>query len=584
MTSKRIQIGTYLVIGIFLILCFRLWQLQVLEGTKYRKMSEENRLRIVKIPAPRGIIYDRNGTPLVKNVPFYSVSMSPDTSRDIDIDGLSKLLDIKKDDLAEKLNNKNNSQFMPIKLKQGLTFQEIARIEARRSDFPGLFIETDWGREYPFGKVAAHLIGYLGKITSAQMNNPELQHFSSEMLVGQWGVELLYDEQLRGIPGERVIEVDALGRELRMIQEKAYAKGHDLNLSIDISIHKAIENAFGEKAGAFVAIKPDSGEILALESIPSFDPNVFSRGVSSKEWKALMEDPKKPMLNRALQSQYPPGSTFKIITAVAAMEEAAITPETRIYCTGGISYGRWTFGCWRKGGHGYVDFHKGIVESCDVYFYELGKRLGIEKIAKYATALGLGSETGIKLVKERAGLIPSVQWKKEHRGLPWYLGDTFISAIGQGFVTATPIQMALMTATFANGGHVYRPSLVRGDYSPVRTVALKPETIKRVKEGLADVVNAGNGTAQGARSSLALIAGKTGTAQVAAKRKGALSGRFMDHAWFVAFAPVENPEIAVAVFVEHGGGGGAVAAPIAKKGIEAHLRAESQHSSNGSPK
>ncbi len=576
MILKRIQLGSYIIIGILLILCFRLWQLQILDGDKYKRLSEDNRLRILKTPAPRGIIYDRNGTPLVKNIPFFSVSITTDNFRGIDTGSLAALLGLTKKEVEEKLNKKDNSPFVPVKLKQGLSFGEIARIEARRSDFPGLFVETDVGREYLFGKVGAHIIGYLGKITAYQLNNPELRYFPPDALIGQWGVEALFDNQLRGMPGERIIEVDALGRELRMIQERPSVKGTDINLSIDINIQKAVEDAFGEKAGALVAIKPDSGEILALESLPSFNPNIFSMGIAYNDWKAIIEDKKKPMLNRAVQSQYPPGSTFKIITAIAALEEGIINPDTKINCTGGINYGRWTFGCWKKGGHGPVDFHRAIVESCDVYFYELGRRLGIDKIYKYATAFGLGRETGIELipVKERKGLIPNAEWKKEKKRLPWYLGDTFISAIGQGYITATPIQMALMTATFANGGKIYKPSLIKIDQSPSGIINLKPETVKMIKEALSGVVNDPNGTAQGARSSLTVIGGKTGTAQVVGKKKGLSGERFMDHAWFVAFAPVDNPEIALSVFVEHGGGGGTVAAPIAKRAIEAYFKSK----------
>ncbi len=582
MILKRIQLGSYIIIGILLILCFRLWQLQILDGDKYKRLSEDNRLRILKTPAPRGIIYDRNGTPLVKNIPFFSVSITTDNFSGIDTDSLAAVLGLTPKEVEEKLTKKDNSPFVPVKLKQGLSFGEIARIEARRSDFPGLFVETEVGREYLFGKVGAHIIGYLGKITTSQLNNPDLRHFPSDALIGQWGVEALFDNQLRGIPGERIIEVDALGRELRMIQERPPVKGTDINLSIDIQIQKAVEDAFGEKAGALVALKPDSGEILALESLPSFDPNIFSMGIAYNDWKSLMEDKKKPMLNRAVQSQYPPGSTFKIITAIAALEEGIIDPDTKINCTGGINYGRWTFGCWKKGGHGPVDFHRAIVESCDVYFYELGRRLGIDKIHKYATAFGLGRETGIELipVKEKSGLIPNTEWKKEKKRLPWYLGDTFISAIGQGYITTTPIQMAAMMATFANGGNVYKPSLIKGSYQPARTINLKPETIRMIKEALSGVVNESNGTAQGARSSLAVIGGKTGTAQVVGKKKGLAGERFMDHAWFVAFAPVDDPEIALSVFVEHGGGGGAVAAPIAKRAIEAYLKSQALRARN----
>ncbi|MDI6801722.1 MAG: penicillin-binding protein 2 [Thermodesulfovibrionales bacterium] len=575
MVLKRAKLCPYLIIAISIIFCFRLWQLQILDGDKYKALSEDNRLHIVKTPAPRGIIFDRNNVPLVKNVPFFSVSITPENLTDIDMDSLSSLLGLPKRELEEKLNKNDNSPFVPLKLKQGLSFQEVARIEARHSDFPGLFVETDVGREYPYGKVGAHLVGYLGKITPAQFNNPILRHFPPDALIGQWGVEALYDDHLRGTAGEKIIEVDAMGRELRMLQERQPVRGKDINLSIDINIQKAVEEAFGNKAGALVAIKPDSGEILALESLPSFDPNFFSRGINYEYWKLLTEDKKKPMLNRAVQSQYPPGSTFKIITAIAALEEGVIDLHAKVNCTGGISHGKWTFGCWKKGGHGDIELRRAIIESCDVYFYELGKRLGIDKIHKYATAFGMGRETGIQLMplKERKGLIPDAEWKKEKKNLPWYLGDTFISAIGQGYVSVTPIQSAIMMAAVANGGHIYQPTFIKGGNAPSETITLKPETISIIRDALKGVVNEANGTAYGSRSSITTLGGKTGTAQVVGK-SGLRGERFMDHAWFVAFAPVDKTDIALSVFVEHGGHGSSAAAPIAKKAIEAYMKSQ----------
>lgn len=556
-----------------MLICLRLFHLQIFEGSKYKKLSEDNRLRILKVSAPRGIIYDRNGNPLVKNIPYFSVSIVFDKKNYPDIDALSKLIGIEPFEIEQKLK-KHNSPFMPVKLKQGLNFIEIARIESRKSDFPGLFIETDISREYLYGTTASHIIGYLGKINPFQVNDPELKHMPSDALTGQWGIEKLFDKELRGQSGERIIEVDAMGRELRLLQQTSPFKGKDTKLSIDINLQKAAEEAFGHKNGALIAIKVDSGEILAMVSLPSFDPNKFSRGLSAKEWGAIMEDKRKPMLNRAIQSQYPPGSIFKIITAVAAIEEGVIDPLTKINCTGGLNYGKWTFGCWKKGGHGPMDMHRAIAESCDVYFYEIGKRLGIDRIYKYAILFGLGKETGIEItpLKEKRGLIPNAEWKKEKVKLPWYLGDTFISAIGQGFVTMTPIQAATMTAIFANGGYIYKPTFIKGEYAHIDKINLKPETIRIVKDALSAVVNEPNGTAHGSKSYITKIAGKTGTAQVVGKGKKLSGERFMDHAWFVAYAPAEKPEIAVSVFVEHGGGGGAVAAPIAKKAIEAYFQ------------
>ena len=572
MQLKKIKLGSYIIVAAFFFFCFKLLQLQVIEGDRYRALSESNRLRIVKTPAPRGIIFDRNETPLVKDVPFFSVSISPESLKGLDLDALAKFLGVEKNEIEGKLNRKDNSPFIPLKIKEGLSFPEIAHIEAGKSDFPGLFVETDIGREYPFGKVGAHIIGYLGKLTPAQFENPDYRNFPPDALIGQWGVEAVYDKELRGTPGERIIEVDALGRELRLIQQRPSVKGNDITLSIDIDIQKAVDEEFKDKAGSLVAIKPDTGEILALESLPSFDPNVFSRGIQYQDWAALMEDKKNPMLNRALQSQYPPGSTFKIITATAAMEEGVIELDKKINCTGGIRYGKWTFGCWKKGGHGPTDFHRAIVESCDTYFYEVGRRLGIDKIYKYATALGLGKDTGLNLmIRERHGLIPNTEWKRQKKKMPWYLGETYNAAIGQGYVSVTPIQMARMIATFSNGGTVYPLSLIKGGSKAIGQLGIKPVTIETIKEALAGVVNEPGGTGHAAQSQAVIISGKTGTAQVIGKQRGVSGEKYMDHAWFVAFAPLDKPEIALSVFVEHGGHGGTAAAPIAKRAIEAYL-------------
>jgi penicillin-binding protein 2 len=578
--SEKILIITYTVIVAFLLLVMRLWQLQILQGSEYRKLSEDNRLRIISIPAPRGIIFDRNGIQLVKNSPYYYASLIPDEFDIRKVDSLSKALNMPVEDIFEKINKNALSPFSPIRLKQGLSFTEVALIEARRSDFPGLIIEAEVSREYLYGDVGSHLIGYLGKLNPSQAKDPALKDIPPDTFIGQWGVELLFDKSLRGTLGKRVIEVDALGREIRLLQEKPPLKGKDITLSIDINLQEEAEKAFGERAGALVAIKPDTGEILGMVSKPSFDPNLFAKGISYDKWIAFTQDKKNPMLNRALQSQYPPGSTFKIVTAIAALEEGIISPETKVDCRGGIDYGRWHFGCWRKQGHGVVSLHRAIVESCDTYFYEAGKRLGIDKIYDYATNLGLGKKTGIELGREKQGLIPNAKWKLKNKKQPWFLGETFNAAIGQGYVAVTPIQLAVMTSIIANGGNLYRPTLIKGAQPIISgKVKIRSDTLEIVKSGLFGVVNEPGGTGWAAKSQLMSIGGKTGTAQVVAIKRDSqyLPEKFRDHAWFVAFAPVEKPEIALAILVEHGGHGGGAAAPIAKRAIEGYMNSKNKN-------
>jgi penicillin-binding protein 2 len=571
---EKIFFSLYVIVVLFLIILIRLWQLQILQGDEYRRISESNRLRVIGTPAPRGIIFDRNGFPLVKNAPYFCVSLIPGEFDSGDIAALSKLLDMPVDEITDRISQEGQSPFIPVRLKEGLDFREVSYIEARRSDFPGLMIETEETRKYLYGSTAAHVIGYLGKMTPSQAKDPEFRDVPPDAFIGQWGVEKLFDTSLRGVAGKRIIEVDALGREIRLLKGTPPIKGKDLTLSIDIALQKEAEKAFEGRAGALVALQPGTGEILGLVSEPSFDPNKFATGISSEDWRSLSEDEKLPMLNRAIQSQYPPGSTFKIIMAIAGLEEGVINDSTTVDCKGGIRFGRWHFGCWKKSGHGVISLRRALVESCDVFFYEVGKRLGIDRIYDYATRFGLGRPTGITLVSEKSGLIPNTRWKMEKKKEPWYLGETFVNSIGQGYVSATPVQMAVMMSAVANGGRIYKPTLLTTD-TPVLlgNTGVREETLEKVRSYLSGVVNDPDGTGGAARSAVTTIGGKTGTAQVVALRHGSRSGaaKFRDHAWFVAFAPVAKPEIALSVFVEHGGHGGSAAAPVAKKAVEAYL-------------
>ncbi len=575
--TEKIPVISYLLIMGFVILLLRLWQLQILQGDEMREISESNRLRVIGVPAPRGIIFDRNNVPLVKNTPYFCASVIPHEFDEDNVAELARLLNMDETILFEKITRKAASPFTPVRVKEGLSFREVSFIEARRSDFPGLLIEIETSREYMYGNVGAHLIGYLGKLSPSQAKDPGFRDVPPDAFIGQWGVERLFDKSLRGSAGRRIIEVDAVGREIRLLYETPPAKGSDLVLSIDIALQKEAEKAFEGRAGALVALKPDTGEVLGMVSSPSFDPNKFAKGISYQDWKELMEDKKLPMLNRAIQSQYPPGSTFKIITGIAALEEHAIDTGTTVDCRGGLSYGRWHFGCWKKTGHHVVSFHRALVESCDVFFYEAGKRVNFDKVHDYALSLGLGEETGIPLGKEKKGLIPSTEWKLQTKKTPWFLGETFINSIGQGYVSVTPVQLAVMMSTVANDGSVYRPTILK-DAAPelIKKAAISQETLDIVKSALKGVVHEPGGTGAAAQSSLVTIGGKTGTAQVVGIRKDSkyLAEKHRDHAWFVSFAPVEKPEIALSVFVEHGGHGGTAAAPIAKKAIDAYFLPE----------
>jgi penicillin-binding protein 2 len=575
-TEKIVVIGFLIIIG-FLVLLLRLWQLQILQGSEMREVSESNRLRVIGVPAPRGIIFDRNRIPLVKNTPYFCATVIPQEFDRNNLLALSQLLNIPEKDLYDRIILKAASPFTPVRVKEGLPFSEVSYIEARRSDFPGLLVEIETSREYIYGDVGAHLIGYLGKLNPRQSKDPSFKDVPPEAFIGQWGVERLFDQSLRGTAGQRIIEVDAVGREIRLLYETPPVKGTDLSLSIDIALQKEAEKAFAGRAGALVALKPDTGEVLGLISSPSFDPNKFAKGINYRDWRDLMEDKKLPMLNRAIQSQYPPGSTFKILTAIAALEEGAIDTGTKVDCKGSISYGRWHFGCWRKKGHNVVAIRKALVESCDVFFYETGKRVGFDKVHDYALKFGLGEVTGITLGNEKKGLIPDSRWKLATKKTPWFLGETFINSIGQGYVSATPIQLAVMMSAVANNGYVYKPLIVK-DSVPALVIKanIKPETLEIVRDALKGVVNEPGGTGGAARSAMTTVGGKTGTAQVVGIRKDSkyLAEQFRDHAWFVSFAPVEKPEIALSVFVEHGGHGGSAAAPIAKKAIEAYLLPE----------
>ncbi len=568
----------------------RLAYLQLNQGRHFAEISEHNRIRLQDIPPTRGMIYDRNGILLVDNQPSFDLSLIREDVEDMPflLSNLETLLDLPAPVVKERLAKfRSSPPFVPITIKPDLTRRELARVETYKYENPGLFISTEPRRYYLFPELAVHIVGYTGLVTERQLATGRLKGVKLGDRVGQYGVEQAWQSVLAGRRGGRQVEVDATGRRLSVLQEIPAQPGNNIILTIDARLQRAAEEAMGDKAGSVVALDPQTGEVLAMVSRPSFDQTKFIRGITSKEWKALSGDPLHPLENRALSGQYPPGSTYKIVTAIAGLMENIITPETTFFCPGQYHFGGRDYRCWKKGGHGTISLHRALVESCDVYFYRLGQKLGVDRLAKYARALGLGSVTGVGLHPERPGLVPTSKWKKKRFGVPWQDGETLSVSIGQGFNLVTPLQAANLIATVANGGHLLQPQLVLriekadgtivSDFKPkVRpNLKLRPDVIRRVKKALSGVVNEERGTGRRARIENIKVGGKTGTAQVITleKFKGVkkiedIPYKYRDHAWFVAFAPVDDPKIAVSVVAEHSGHGGSQAAPVARQVIE----------------
>lgn len=561
------------------LLGLRLWQLQILDGPYYGELSRHNRTRSIVLEPARGLIYDRHGIVLANNLPSFNLYVTREDvqDREVLVRKVSQLLALDPEDLREKLETPRRV----VRLKEGLTLREAALIESHRLDLPGVTVQPESERNYPVGPYAAHLLGYVGEVSPRQLDASEADLLHGGSIVGKAGVEKTYDQVIRGEEGQKVIEVDALGHEKRTLSVNRPRAGNDLHLTIDFRLQQVAEDLLAEEAGAIVAMDPETGEVLALASHPTFDPNALSGDLTAEEWMAIVQDAAHPLTNRAIQGQYPPGSVFKIIMAAAALESKAIGPKDREICPGGFWFGRRFYRDWKPGGHGSVDVNQAIVESCDVFFYKVGHRMGIGTIAWYAEQFGLGRRTGIGLPGERDGIVPSEAWKRQTRGQPWYPGETISVSIGQGYVSVTPLQMASLIAAVANDGVLVQPHLVRAvrvresgalqqiTVLPRGRVPMARETLARIKDALAQVVT--KGTARSARSSRVSIAGKTGTAQVVGLRSSPeeeLPKRFRDHAWFVAYAPVDHPRIAVAVLAEHMGHGGASAAPLAKQLIE----------------
>jgi len=588
--KARYKYLVFAAVVVFLIIFVRLWYLQVIKEHEFRLLSENNRIRLRKISAVRGMIMDRKGRILADNRPSFNVMVMPEDVDDLQglTKRLSRFLHLSASKIEGKIRDRNRPPFQPIKIKGDISWREMSLLKTNRLDLPGVQISIEPIRTYPHGKVAAHILGYVGEIDKEELKSKK--GYKMGDCVGKCGVEWAWEGHLRGIDGGRQVEVDAVGKEVRVLREVPPIPGHNLYLTIDLDLQRYAEKLLSERAGAIIAMDPTTGEILAFCSSPSFQPSLFAKGISVKEWEELVSSPLHPLQNRGIQGLYPPGSVFKIVTAAAGLEEGVITPRTILYCSGIYHVGRRGYQCWRRGGHGAVDLHRGLVESCDIFFYQVGERLGVEKLSRYAEGFGLGRPTGIDLKGEKSGLIPTAEWKKDRLGEPWYAGETVSMAIGQGYLLVTPLQLLNLISSIANGGRVLKPQIAKRvedvdgnvleEYRPkqIGRLPISQRTLNEIKEALVDVVRDKRGTGRAARLAGVEIAGKTGTAQVIRLRG---TGRrlkpeevpyeWRDHAWFVAYAPASDPEIAVVVLIEHGGHGGAAAAPIAGKMIKKYL-------------
>ena len=592
---------------LFALILSRLWYLQIYKGEQLYRYSLENRLRKEILTAPRGMIFSRDNEVLVHNIPRFDVVIVPQYLRhkDQSIEKLSKVISLPVKEIKSILKkNRRQARYLPIVIKKNISRREVAVIETENFKMPGILVKIFNGRRYTDEKIGGHLLGYISEISQAQLiRYGKKNRFKYRLgdFVGQGGIEEKMDVVLRGRKGYEFMEVDASGKRSRRIKEdnnffqrienKAARSGRNIRLTIDWDMQKSAYKSLKGWVGSVVAVNVKTGEILTMVSRPSFDPSHFSRGISKEYWSSIVNNDKNPLRDRTIQEHYSPGSTFKLITAIAAMEEGIIDERTEVGCRGYFRAGRRNFHCWRWGGHGKVNLVQALRESCDVYFYKIATKLDIDVLARYARLFRLGSKTNIGLPREIPGLIPTKNWKKKKTGQEWHLGETLSCAIGQSYVLTTPLQLALTYASVANGGKVFRPQIIKEIFSNsgeiekrntpqiVSEIKLEPKTLKYIKKGLFEVVNERKGTAWGARGEGFFMSGKTGTSQVIRMSTDKLFSKcennkykYRHHAIFVGYAPTKKPEIAVSVVVEHGCQGSKVAAPIARDVMATYMR------------
>ena len=585
---RRIRIAAVLALALSLILIWRFYSLQVLQYERYQTLSLDNHIRIQAVPPVRGLILDRHGVVLAQNTAVHILQVVPEKVRDMEamlrkVDDLVGLSATEVEAFRSRL--KKHPAFEKILLKARLDDVETATFAVNEYRFPGVNLEAVLHRDYPQGSLVSHVLGYVGRISESEEAMIDPAAYQGVRSIGKIGVEKQYEDLLLGRPGFAQVEIDAHGRTLRTISRNSATPGNTLNLTIDADLQRIAREALGNRRGAVVAIAPSSGEVLTMASSPSFDPNLFVDGIDQRTYDALRGLEDRPLLNRALYGRYAPGSTIKPVIAQAILD-AGISPRESVYCPGWYTLPDSTrrYRCWKKTGHGPVNLHGAVEQSCDVYFYEMGRRLGIEAMADVLTRFGLGAVTGVDLPKEPDGLVPTPQWKRATRNESWYPGEDLITVIGQGYLMVTPMQLARMTATLANRGIPVQPRLLlskedslSGETIPTNVFSqpAKPATeasLDQVIQSMTAVMHSPRGTARASgRRSPYQIAGKTGTAQVIGIAQdeeydeSVIPEKFHDHALFIAFAPVDKPQIAIAVVVENGGSGAKTAAPIARK-------------------
>lgn len=559
---------------LFTVLLLRLLNMQVFKGSYYEGLARNNRIRIISIPAQRGQILDRNLEVLADNRPAYNLMVMPEDVSDVSsIAGrLAEILECEEAEIIEKIKEGKKRPYNPVALARDISFYQMASIETQLYTMPGVSIDATSERDYVLKELSAHALGFLGEISRRQLEafGPKSPYAPGD-LIGKSGVESICEETLRGTKGVRIFEVDALGRKIHVLDERAPVPGKDVVLTIDKRLQLAACRSLGGRAGAVVAIAPSTGEILAMVSSPSFDPNLFLSPMTPETWKEIIEDPMHPLENRSIRGQYSPGSVFKVLIAALALNSGFVTPDDKVYCPGSYSLGDSTFKCWRKEGHGHVDLATALTQSCDVYFYVLGERLGIDRISSFCQDMGLGRPTGIEFRDELAGLVPTREWKQKRFKEPWQKGESVITAIGQGFTLVTPLQIAKVMSGIVNGGKVITPRILAStQMTQERNLNIRENELAVILEGLKAVVEADRGTGRAIKDPRFTMGGKTGTVQVVRGYTSKLLDqsdlpyKIRDHAWFFGFSPVENPEILVVAIVEHGGSGSAIAAPVVR--------------------